>query len=423
MSHALRQQLLVRLPRLAGDALPLCPELLTRVADPDAENRAPALAAVAQLLDDGVLNQHDDYFYPGCTFLDYVAWEKLKVARPTAADHLAIDRALVAWSGELLDAGFAWVVERHIALNQLIAAAERKRPPSPLSARLLLRAGQFCELGNLSTEAVWFFGDAVECCAATREHALRAYALARLASCMEAVGEWGFTEQYQQARRAARSKLAKTLLTPTLREPCHVPAHAPGVLGSVPGRGVQGDQARLERLLEAAASVEQPAAARAEALDALAWRRGLAGSRDAMIPLFQQAVEASGAADVAMAARRSALGALLIEAGRRDEGRAHLKQALAVFDQAEGLAPTEHVLALNALAGLARGGGGYAEAALHLERAATLCGRFPVVGAAGLITRHNQASLALAEAMRLPRVQPVQAAPSKGARGRGVSSG
>lgn len=194
MSHALREQLLVRLPRLAGDALPLCPELLARVADPDAEDRAPALAAVAGLLDDGVLHQHDDYFYPGCTFLNYVAWGKLGVARPTAADHLAVDRALVAWSGELLDAGFAWTVERHIALNQLIAAAERKRPPSPLSARLSLRAGQLCEMGKLTTESVWFFGDAAKCCAATREHALRAYALARLASCMEAAGEWGFTE-------------------------------------------------------------------------------------------------------------------------------------------------------------------------------------------------------------------------------------
>ena len=101
MTHALREQLLVRLPRLAGDALPLCPELLARAADSDAENLPPALAAVTQLLDDGVLNQSDDYFYPGCTFLDYVAWGKLGVARPTAADHHAVDRALVAWSGKL----------------------------------------------------------------------------------------------------------------------------------------------------------------------------------------------------------------------------------------------------------------------------------------------------------------------------------
>lgn len=194
MSHTLREQLLVRLPRLAGDALPLCPELLARVADPDAEDRAPALAAVAGLLDDGVLNQSDDYFYPGCTFLNYMAWETLKVARPTAADHHAVDRALVAWSGDLLDAGYAWAVEQHIALNQLIAAAERKRQPSPLSVRLSLRAGQFCEMTKHYTEGVWFFGDAAECCAATREHALRAYALARLASCMEAAGEWGFTD-------------------------------------------------------------------------------------------------------------------------------------------------------------------------------------------------------------------------------------
>jgi len=427
LSHALLQQLLVRLPRLAGDALPLCPELLARVAEPDAQDRAPALAAVTQLVSDGVLNQHDDYLYPGCTFLNYVAWGKLTVPRPTAADHLAVDRALVAWSGVLLDAGYAWTVERHIALNQLIAAAKRKRPPSPLSVRLSLRAGQFCEMTKHFTEAVWFFGDAAECSEATREHALRAYALARLAACMEAGGEWGCTERRAQARRSARSKLAKTLLTPTLREPCHLPALTLSVLGDVPGQGGQGEQTRLASLLDAAAGADQPAAARADALHALAWRRGLAGSRDAMVSLLHQAVEASveahGDAAVVTATRRSALGAALIEAGQRAEGRAQLEQALAVFAQAEGMAPTEHVLTLNALAGLVRADGNYVEASLHLERAVALCERFPVAGAAGLITRHNQASLTLAAAMRLPPGQPAPSAPSEGARRRGAASG
>jgi tetratricopeptide (TPR) repeat protein len=400
--------------------------LLAHVADPDAEDRAPALAAVTQLLDDGVLNQHDDYFYPGCTFLDYMAWEKLKVARPTAADHHAVDRALVAWSGALLDAGYAWTVDQHIALNQLLAAAERKRQPSPLSVRLSLRAAQLCEMTKHYTEGVWFFGDAAEFCEATREHALRAYALARLAACMEAVGEWGFTERRDQARRSARSKLAKSLLTPTLREPCHVPAHTLSVLGGVPAHGGPGEQARLASLLDAAAEAGQPSAARADALHALAWRRGLAGSRDAMLSLLHQAVEVSceahGASSVPTATRRSTLGALLIEAGQRAEGRAQLEQALAVFAQAEGGAPTEYTLTLNTLAGLARAGGGYAEAAQYLERAVALCERFPVAPAVALITRHNQASLALATAMRLPPGQPVRMAPSEGARGRGAAS-
>lgn len=231
----------------------------------------------------------------------------------------------------------------------------------------------------------------------------------------------GITEQYQQARRAARSKLAKALLTPTLREPCHLPAHALGVLGGVaaPGGGYD-ERARLERLLEAAAGEDEPPEARADALHALAWRRGLAGSRDAMLDLLRQAVEAHGAGNVVTATRRSTLGALLIEVGQRAEGRAHLEQALAVLEQAEGAAPTEHALTLNALAGLARAAGGYTKAALHLERAAALCERFPVAPAVALITRHNQASLALATAMRLP---PVQVAPSEGTRGRGAASG
>lgn len=428
MNHALRQQLLIRLPRLAGDnTRPLCPELLSLVADPDAVDRAPALAAVTQLLNEGVLNQDDYYLYPGCTFLDYVAWEKLKVARPTAADHLAVDRALVAWSGELIDAGYAWTVERHIALNQLLAAAERKRQHSPLSVRLSLRAAQFCEMGEHYTEGVWFFGDAAEFCQATREHALRAYALVRLATCMEAVGEWEAAERYQQARRAARSKLAKQLLAPTLREPCHLPAHTVSFVGDVPGHGGRDEHVRLGSLLDAAAGAGQPPAARSDALYALAWSRGLAGSRDAMLSLLHQAVEVSseahGAADVSTATRRSALGALLIQGERRAEGRAQLEQALAVFAQAEGAAPTEHVLTLNALAGLARAGGAYTEAALYLDRAAALCERFPVAPATALITRHNQASLTLATAMQLPPVKPARAVPDEGAQRAGAPAG
>ncbi|SRR6266545_6094767 len=153
------------------------------------------------------------------------------------------------------------------------------------------------------------------------------------------------------------------------------------------------------------AEVRGDPAAQADALHLLASAHALCGDRAAALTVLHQAIAASAAASgetsVRTAIHRAALGTLLIDAGERSAAQDQLTRAHTAFEHDTPTAPTAHVMVLDALAGLARASGDYGAASAWL-RAALARGDHPgVAPAVANITRHNQASLALATAMRL----------------------